>query len=114
VVPCREAALVCRRCARALAAGFHAVDDQVGLVWARDDRAVALELVLPAGLLRRHLARRVEAWAPWLLAEDGRGPGSGFESPEAILEAVRTDRLVGQARVEILSDGEEGPRALTM
>ena len=32
---CREAGPACRRCARALASGFHAVEDQVGFVWAR-------------------------------------------------------------------------------
>jgi hypothetical protein len=117
VVPCRDpgaAGSVCRRCARALAAGFHAVEGQVGFVWAREERAIALELVLPAGLLRRHLARRVEAWAPWLLGEVAPGPEAGFESPEALLDALRAGRLAGRARAEILGADDTGPWALTM
>jgi len=109
VVPARGATVVrvrcgeppCARCCRALAAAFHAAEAPVGFVAAVHDRAVALELVLPAGLLARRFARRLEAWAPWLLAlEDG--DAEGFDSPEALLAAVRAGRRLGRrARAEI-------------
>jgi len=97
----------CQRCARGLARGFHAVEGQVGFVLAVHERAVGVELVLPPGLLARRLARRIEAWAPRLLAAfdgaDDATPGPGFDSPEALLAAVRTGRgLSGRARAELV------------
>ena len=94
----------CARCCRALATNFHAVDDQVGFVVSVQDRAVGLELALPAGLLARRFGRRVEAWAPWLLALEDSGEAEGLDSPEALLAAVRAGRhLGGRARAEIVS-----------
>jgi len=96
----------CARCASALAAGLRAVDGQVGFVAAAQDRAVGLELVLPPGLLAGRLRTRVEAWAPWLLAVDPAEEGVGFDSPEALLAAVRSGRGIGgRARAELVLAG---------
>jgi hypothetical protein len=103
----------CARCCRALAGAFHAAGSPVGFVAAVHDRAVGLELVLPAGPLARRFSARVEAWAPWLLAAEDSAEAVGFESPEALLAAARAGRpLRGRARVEIAS-GSDG-MALTL
>lgn len=104
----------CGRCARALASAFHAAGDPVGFVAAVHDRAVALELVLPVGLLSRRFAKRLEAWAPWLLAlQEGGEEVVGLDSPEALIAAVRDGRpLDGRARAEVAS--ADPTMALTM
>jgi len=96
----------CWRCARAVASAFHATQAPVGFVAAVHDRAVALELVVPAGLFARRFARRLEAWAPWLLAAEESDEAEGFESPEALLAAVAAgQRLAGRARAEVICAG---------
>ena len=104
----REEARPCARCAGALVRGLRPPEGCVGFVAAVHDRAVALELVLPGGLLGRRLGRRVAAWAPFLLSS---AEPEGFESPEALLAAVRAgEGLGGRARAELLLPGA----ALTM
>jgi len=92
----------CPRCRGELAAAFRAVDGQVGFLAAIQDRACLLELVLPAGPLARRLRRRLEAWAPFLLAPPPEGDESpGLDSPEALLAVARR-----------LAAGTEGPDSL--
>jgi hypothetical protein len=106
VVRVRAGGAPCARCARALARAFHAGDAPLGFVAAVHDRAVALELVAAPGLLARRLGRRLEAWAPWLLAAEEEGGAVGLDSPEALIAAARVGRpLAGRARAEIVCAG---------
>lgn len=117
LVPARGGG-ACRRCCRALAGGFLPVEDQVGFVLSVHDRARVLELVLPAGLLARRLRRRVEAWAPLLLApevllapegeEAAEAEILGFEAPEALLAAAARGADLAGAHVGLVAPGFAG------
>jgi hypothetical protein len=96
----------CGRCCARLAQSFRALEGQVGFVASVQDRALALELVLPAGPLARRLEQRLRAWAPFLLAQEAERESPGFDSPEALLAwlaAGHPGHGVTGARVSILA-----------